>query len=108
MERPKLNRKYFTKTEHIECLEDYILQLEKHITELETIEPVNGAKEMAKIHYRDGSVIDSAPPHEKEKWRKRFEWGALCGHVRKNTTYDKDSVTCFYCRKALERGEDLK
>jgi hypothetical protein len=63
---------------------------------------------MAKTHYRDGSIIADAPPHEKEKWRKRFEWGALCGYVRKNTTYDKDSVTCFYCRKALERGEDLK
>lgn len=62
---------------------------------------------MSKVHYKDGSVIEHAPDYEKKKWFDRYEWGALCGYVRKNTTYDEDSVTCFYCRKALERGDHL-
>lgn len=62
---------------------------------------------MAKVHYRDGSICVDAPYYEKEKWIKRDEWGAACGYIRKNTTYDKEAVTCFYCKRELQRRNCL-
>jgi len=63
---------------------------------------------MAKIHYRDGTVVHNAPDYMKTQWKEKHEWGALCGYVRKNTTYNKDAVTCFYCLKEMERRKSFE
>ncbi len=58
---------------------------------------------MGKVHYYDGSILENAPADIKQGYYRNGEDGAACGYVRKNTTLFTDKVTCFYCKKEMQR-----
>lgn len=57
---------------------------------------------MSKLHYYDSSTVSGMPSYEYQKMVKEGKNGAICGYTRK-VTHNKNKVTCFYCKKEMER-----
>lgn len=36
-----------------------------------------------------------------------YEHTAVCGYVRKNVTKDDSKVTCFYCKKQMNKRQEI-
>lgn len=58
---------------------------------------------MSKIHYRNDDITKCIPRYIMEEYIKKDQRGALCGYVRPRTTFDKQKVTCFYCKRLLSK-----
>lgn len=56
---------------------------------------------MGKTHFRYDNTERNIPSYLMTKYVSNGERGALCGYMRKNTTRDKEQVTCFYCKRLL-------
>jgi len=56
-----------------------------------------------KIHYQDFST-DKYMPIDLKQSKYIDCSGTACGYMRKHVTLVKNKVTCFYCKKIINKG----